>query len=233
MGQPLAPQAVSVVTPEVRSRVSQSASIKIYNTLTKQKEVFEPIHPEKVGIYLCGPTVYSKSHIGHMVGPVIFDTVKRYLSYNGYHVTFVVNITDIDDKIINQAKAENCSIEDLSRRITADYQKHLASLGVEVDHFPHATQYIDAMQKMIATLIEKGHAYPASGDVYFDVTSFNEYGKLSNRRIDELLAGARKEVSDIKKSAADFALWKGAKPASPLGKVPGGRADQAGISNVR
>jgi cysteinyl-tRNA synthetase len=207
---------------EVRSRVSQSNAIKIYNTLTRQKEVFEPIQPGKVGIYLCGPTVYSKSHIGHMVGPVIFDTVKRYLAFNGFKVTFVVNITDIDDKIINQAKVENCSIEDLSRRITADYQKHLASLGVEVDHFPHATQYIQAMQKMIATLIEKGHAYPAQGDVYFDVTSFHEYGKLSNRRIDELLAGARKEVSDIKKSAADFALWKRAKPGEPAWESPWG-----------
>jgi cysteinyl-tRNA synthetase len=202
--------------------VSQSNSIRVYNTLTRQKEDFVPIQPGRVGMYLCGPTVYAKSHIGHMVGPVIFDTVKRYLSFNGYQVTFVVNITDIDDKIINQAKIENCGIEELARRITKDYQSHLSSLGVEVDHFPLATQYIDAMQKMIATLIEKGHAYPVGGDVYFDVTSFNDYGKLSNRRIDELLAGARKEVSDIKRSAADFALWKGAKPGEPAWESPWG-----------
>jgi cysteinyl-tRNA synthetase len=199
-----------------------SNPIRIYNTLTRQKEAFEPIRPGQVGIYLCGPTVYSKSHIGHMVGPVIFDTVKRYLTFNGFRTTFVVNVTDIDDKIINQAKAENCGIEELAQRITADYQKHLRSLSVEVDHFPHATQYIPAMLQMIGTLIGKGHAYPASGDVYFDVTSFSEYGKLSNRRIDELLAGARKEVSDIKKSAADFALWKGAKPGEPAWESPWG-----------
>lgn len=203
-------------------KTSPRAEIRIYNTLTRQKETFEPVVPGKVGIYLCGPTVYSASHIGHMVGPVIFDTIKRFLAFNDYAVSFVVNITDIDDKIINQAAKEGCGIEELSKRVTEDYQKHLKSLQVEVDHFPFATKYIDHMLKMIGTLIEKGHAYAADGDVYFDVTSFAGYGKLSNRRIEELMAGARKEVSDIKRNAADFALWKGAKPGEPSWPSPWG-----------
>lgn len=203
-------------------KTSPRAEIRIYNTLTRQKETFEPVIPGKVGIYLCGPTVYSASHIGHMVGPVIFDTIKRFLAFNDYAVSFVVNITDIDDKIINQAAKEGCGIEELSKRVTEDYQKHLKSLQVEVDHFPFATKYIDHMLKMIGTLIEKGHAYAADGDVYFDVTSFAGYGKLSNRRIEELMAGARKEVSDIKRNAADFALWKGAKPGEPSWPSPWG-----------
>lgn len=199
-----------------------TGTLRIYNTLSRQKETFEPVTPGKVGIYLCGPTVYSASHIGHMVGPVIFDTIKRYLAYSGYQVTFVVNITDIDDKIINQAAKEGCGIDELARRVADDYQQHLRSLHVEVDRFPRATEFIGQMLGMIKTLIDKGHAYATSGDVYFDVTSFPGYGKLSNRRIDELMAGARKEVSDIKRNAADFALWKGAKPGEPAWESPWG-----------
>ena len=214
-------QKLETTASEVQ-KTSPRVEIRIYNTLTRQKETFEPVVAGKVGIYLCGPTVYSASHIGHMVGPVIFDTIKRFLVYNDYVVSFVVNITDIDDKIINQAAKEGCGIEELSKRVTDDYQKHLKSLHVEVDHFPFATKYIDHMLRMIGTLIEKGHAYAAAGDVYFDVTSFADYGKLSNRRIDELMAGARKEVSDIKKNAADFALWKGAKPGEPAWPSPWG-----------
>jgi cysteinyl-tRNA synthetase len=199
-----------------------SSVLRIYNTLSRRKEPFEPVRPGRVGIYLCGPTVYSKSHIGHMVGPVIFDAIKRYLTYCGYQTTFVVNITDVDDKIIAQAAKEGCSIQELSRRVEEDYRKHLASLHVEVDHFPRATEFIPQMQRMIERLIARGHAYPAGGDVYFDVTSFAEYGKLSNRRIEELTAGVRKEVNDAKRNPADFALWKGAKPGEPAWESPWG-----------
>ena len=201
---------------------ANGAKIRVYNTLTRQKEPFEPVNPGKVGIYVCGPTVYSYSHIGHMVGPVIFDTIKKYLAYNGYDVSLVINITDIDDKIINQAAQEGCSIQELAQRVEADYHDHLDRLGVEVDHFPHATEYIDPMQEMIGGLVDRGHAYPAGGDVYFDVTSFPGYGKLSNRKVGELLAGSRKEVSDLKRSAADFVLWKGAKPGEPSWESPWG-----------
>lgn len=209
--------------PQEASAATEAPSpVRIYNTLSRRKEPFEPVHPGRVGIYLCGPTVYSKSHIGHMVGPVIFDAIKRYLTYCGYQTTFVVNITDVDDKIIVQAAKEGCSIQELSRRVEADYRKHLASLHVQVDCFPRATEYIPQMQKMIERLIAKGHAYPAGGDVYFDVTSFAEYGKLSNRRIEELTAGVRKEVNDVKRNPADFALWKGAKPGEPSWESPWG-----------
>ncbi|QDU62061.1 Cysteine--tRNA ligase [Planctomycetes bacterium Pan216] len=200
----------------------KSMSTRIYNTLSRQKEVFEPVVPGKVGIYCCGPTVYAPSHVGHVVGPVIFDTVKRFLRYRGYDVTFVINITDVDDKIINKAAEEKTSTEELAERITADYIEHLGRLGVEVDHFPRATKYIPHMLAMIETLVKKGFAYPSGGDVYFDVTRHPAYGKLSNRNIDEMMAGARKEVSDLKRHPSDFALWKGAKAGEPAWESPWG-----------
>jgi cysteinyl-tRNA synthetase len=196
--------------------------IRIFNTLTRQKELFEPITPGKVGIYLCGPTVYAPSHLGHMIGPVIFDVVKRHLTHRGYQVTLVINITDIDDKLIQQSAVEQCTVAELAKRVTADYWKCLDRLGVQVDHFPHATHYIKEMQSVIQTLIDKGHAYAVGGDVYFDVTTDDDYGKLSNRKLDEMLAGTRKEVSDLKRNAADFALWKGAKPGEPFWESPWG-----------
>lgn len=173
-------------------------------------------------MYVCGPTVYSQSHIGHMVGPVIFDAVKRYLTYNGYDVTFVVNITDVDDKIIAQAAKQGCSVEELAQSVTEDYIRNLDRLGVQVDHFPKATEHIPEMLEMIKVLIEGDYAYASGGDVYFDVTRFKEYGKLSNRKIDELLAGVRKDVSDLKRNPGDFALWKGAKPGEPAWQSPWG-----------
>src|SRR5688500_16319264 len=119
-------------------------TIRVYNTLSRRKEDFEPVQPGKVGIYCCGPTVYSDSHVGHMVGPVVFDTIKRYLKYNGYQVTLVINITDIDDKIIARAAEEGTSVEALAQRVTADYLEHLGRLGVEVDHLPRATEHVPA-----------------------------------------------------------------------------------------
>src|SRR3970040_2378296 len=125
-------------------------SLRVYDTLTKTKHPFEPLTPGQVGMYLCGPTVYKPAHIGHMVGPVIFDTVKRYLTYNGYQVTFVINITDVDAKLINRAVEKNTTVETLAREMTRDYIDNLGTMGVDtVDHFPHATEHIAEMQRMI------------------------------------------------------------------------------------
>jgi cysteinyl-tRNA synthetase len=197
-------------------------ALRVFNTLTRRKEEFAPLSPPKVGVYLCGPTVYSYSHVGHMVGPVIFDMVKRWLTYNGYQVTFVVNVTDIDDKIINESKKTSESIPEIVKRVTDDYYRSLKLMGVSVDQFPHATQHIDGILKVIGGLIDKGYAYAVGGDVYFDVAKDDDYGKLSNRKVDELLAGTRKEVGDLKRSPADFALWKAAKPGEPAWESPWG-----------
>jgi cysteinyl-tRNA synthetase len=197
-------------------------ALRVFNTLTRRKEDFAPLAPPKVGMYLCGPTVYSYSHIGHMVGPVIFDMVKRWLAFNGFDVTFVVNVTDIDDKIINESKKTGEPIAEIVKRVTDDYFRSLKLMGVSVDQFPHATQHIPVILKVIGGLIDKGFAYPVGGDVYFDVAKDEDYGKLSNRKVDELMAGTRKEVGDLKRSPADFALWKAAKPGEPAWESPWG-----------
>src|SRR5438270_3426391 len=197
--------------------------LRVYNTLTRQKEDFKTVRPGKVGMYVCGPTVYKPSHVGHMVGPVIFDTVKRYLTYLGYKVTWVVNITDVDDKLIVRARELNTSVKDLAEKMTADYVECLRKLNVTgVDRMPRATEYIDGMIAMMQGLIEKGYAYAAGGDVYFDITKDPDYGKLCNRDPEQLEAGARIEVSDKKRNAGDFALWKGAKPGEPKWDSPWG-----------
>jgi cysteinyl-tRNA synthetase len=174
-------------------------------------------------MYLCGPTVYKPSHLGHMVGPVIFDTVKRFLVYSGYRVTFVVNITDVDDKLIIEAKKQHTTVPELAERVTADYCRNLKRLGVTgVDHMPRATVHIGAIIQMIGSLVEKGYAYPAGGDVYFDITKDTDYGKLCHRDPEQLEAGARIEVSARKRNPGDFALWKGAKPGEPQWDSPWG-----------
>src|SRR5216684_3252355 len=146
-------------------------NLRVYNTLSRQKEPFKTVVPGKVGMYLCGPTVYKPSHLGHMVGPVIFDTVKRYLVYLGYQVTFVVNITDVDDKLIVQSQKLNTSVPELAERVTADYCRNLERLNITgIDHMPRATQHIGDIIGMIQGLIDKGYAYAANGDVYFDVS---------------------------------------------------------------
>src|SRR5262245_60840442 len=191
-------------------------ALQVYSTLTRRKEPFPRKPGDAVTMYVCGPTVYKPSHIGHMVGPVIFDTVKRYLTYLGYKVTWVVNITDVDDKLIKRAAELNTTVPALAEQMTADYNKCLKVLNVTgVDRFPKATEYIDGMKAMIARLIEKGYAYPSDGSVWFDVTRDDDYGKLCNRDPEQLQAGARIEVSSSKRNTSDFALWKGAKPGEP------------------
>jgi cysteinyl-tRNA synthetase len=203
--------------------------LRVYNTLTQTKEPFRPLDPEgrQVGMYVCGPTVYSNSHIGHMVGPVIFDTVKRYLSYCGYEVTWVVNITDVDDKLIVQANKEGTTVAELAQRITADYLACLDALGVArgpdgIDHMPKATEHIAEIIAITQGLIARGHAYASGGDVYFDVTKAAEYGKLSHRDPEALVAGARIEPTEKKRHPGDFALWKASKPGEPAWDSPWG-----------
>jgi cysteinyl-tRNA synthetase len=198
-------------------------ALRVYNTLTRQKEAFETLRPNKVGMYVCGPTVYKPSHLGHMVGPVIFDTIKRYLTYCGFDVTLVVNITDVDDKLIVEAKKQNTTVSELAERITADYSQNLEKLNVTgIDHMPRATQFMDDIRTMIQGLIDKGFAYAAGGDVYFDVTRDDDYGKLCNRDPEQLEAGSRIEVSELKRNPGDFALWKAAKPGEPQWPSPWG-----------
>ena len=198
-------------------------ALRVYNTLTRQKEDFQTVQPGKVSMYLCGPTVYKPAHIGHMVGPVIFDTIKRYLVYNGYEVTWVVNITDVDDKLINRAKEKGATVEDLAKQMTEDYFDNLHTMGVDtIDHFPYATEHIQSMLDMIGKLIEKGYAYPLDGDVYFEVSKDEDYGKLSRRNVKEMLAGTRAETNEQKRNPADFALWKKSKPGEPAWDSPWG-----------
>jgi cysteinyl-tRNA synthetase len=196
--------------------------LRVYNTLTKTKEPFDPVRPGKVGIYLCGPTVYKPSHIGHMVGPVIFDTIKRYLAYNGYDVTLVVNITDVDDKLIAESQRRGMAMPELAAEMTADYMQNIAALGIDtIDAFPRCTDNIGEIVAFIQALIKRGFAYASDGDVYFDVTKDGEYGKLSHRSVDAL-QGEGGDMAQRKRSTADFALWKSAKPGEPAWDSPWG-----------
>jgi cysteinyl-tRNA synthetase len=191
-------------------------ALQVYSTLTRKKESFHKRPGDPVTMYVCGPTVYKPSHIGHMVGPVIFDTVKRYLTYLGYQVRWVVNITDVDDKLIQRAKELNTTVPELSGRMTDDYFACLNALNVTgIDAFPRATQHIGGMIEVISSLIEKKHAYELDDGVYFDVASDGDYGKLTNRDPEEMEAGTRNDPNARKRNPGDFALWKGAKPDEP------------------
>ena len=196
--------------------------IRVFNTLSRTKEPFEPVRTPRVGIYLCGPTVYKPSHIGHMVGPVIFDAIKRWLVYSGFDVTWVVNITDVDDKLINESNRRGMAMSELAAEMTADYMRNLEAMGVDsVDHFPRATENMDQIIRFTADLVEKGFAYESEGDVYFDVGKAKDYGKLSRRSI-EAMQGEGGDTADRKHSSADFALWKRAKPGEPSWQSPWG-----------
>lgn len=198
-------------------------TLRVYNTLTRTKENFQPVRPGKVGIYLCGPTVYDRAHIGHMVGPVIFDTIKRFLVHSGFAVTWVVNITDVDDKLIKKSRERGLSMAEVATENTADYLKNLAGLGVDqIDRMPRATESMAEIIALTQALIERGYAYEADGDVFFDVARDREYGKLTNRTVDAL-QGEGGEAASRKRSAADFALWKRAKPDEPSWDSPWGK----------
>ncbi len=198
--------------------------LNVYSTLTRKKELFQTGKPGYVSMYVCGPTVYKPSHIGHMVGPVIFDTVKRYLQYVGYRVEFIVNITDVDDKLIVRAKELNTTVKELAEKMTGDYLDCLKKLNVTgIDQFPRATDHIAGMIAMMERLIAKGYAYSAAGDVYFDISKDADYGKLCNRDPEQLEAGSRVEVTDKKRNPGDFALWKASKPGEPSWDSPWGK----------
>jgi cysteinyl-tRNA synthetase len=190
--------------------------LKVLNTLTQSKEPFEPVAPGKVGMYVCGPTVYKPSHIGHAVGPIIFDTVKRYLVSKGYKVTWVVNVTDVDDKLIEEARAQGCTVRELAERVTGSYLDALRQLNVTgIDEMPKASETIGDIIAMCQRLIAKNAAYVAGGDVYFDVSADADYGKLSGQRTEDQQVGTRDLAGGQKRNAGDFALWKAAKPNEP------------------
>jgi cysteinyl-tRNA synthetase len=200
-------------------------AITIYNTLKRDKEAFTPVKDGEVGIYLCGPTVYKPSHIGHAVGPVIFDAIRRWLEYRGYKVNMVSNITDVDDKIIAEANRQGKTMAQVAETVTADYYAAMAKLNVRKPNFtPKATEFIPEIIAMIQTLIAKDVAYVVGGDVYYDVKKFPEYGKLSNRSTEEQEAHTRElQSSDEKRHSWDFALWKAAKPEEPSWDSPWGK----------
>lgn len=187
--------------------------MKIYNTLTKVKEDFKPRDPKKVTMYVCGPTVYNLLHVGNFRGPVFFNLVRNWIEKKGFTVTYALNFTDIDDKILARAEAEKISVSEVSEKYIAEYKTDFKSLGLRVhDVNPKVTEYLDSIEKMIEVLIENKKAYEVSGDVYFQVDQSKEYGKLSGRNVEDLIAGTRVEINESKKAPADFALWKKAKP---------------------
>lgn len=198
--------------------------LKIYNTLSRQKEEFKPIHAGEIGMYVCGITVYDLCHIGHGRTFVAFDVVSRYLRYAGYKLNYVRNITDIDDKIIKRANENGESIETLTNRMIAEMHKDFAALGIlPPDREPRATRHISEIVELVGRLIERGHAYVAdNGDVMFDVQSDTDYGALSRQDLEQLQAGARVEVAEAKRNPMDFVLWKMSKADEPAWPSPWG-----------
>lgn len=199
-------------------------ALVVYNDLTRKKEEFIPIEEGKVRFYVCGPTVYDYFHIGNARPFVLFDIFRRYLESCGYEVTYVQNFTDIDDKMIKRANETGITVAQLADRFIAAYYEDADALGIRrASVNPRATHEIDEIIRLVALLVEKGHAYQVDGDIYFDVTSFPEYGKLSKQSIDELMSGARVDVDDRKKNPLDFALWKASKPGEPFWDSPWGQ----------
>lgn len=198
--------------------------MKVFNTLTRQKEELTPITPGEYKIYACGPTVYNFIHIGNARPICVFDVLRNYLEYRGNKVTFVQNFTDIDDKIINRANDEGVSFSEISEKYIAEYKTDAAGLNVRpATVHPKATENIDEIIDIISTLVEKGCAYQAGSDVYFSPSKFNGYGKLSHQPLEDLMSGARINVGELKREPMDFALWKGSKPGEPYWESPWGQ----------
>ena len=196
--------------------------LKIFNSMTRKKEEFVPVHPGEARIYACGPTVYNYFHIGNARPFIVFDTLRRYLEYRGYKVTFVQNFTDIDDKMIKAANEQGITVKQLGEHFIEEYFKDAKGLNIRpATVHPKATEHIEDIIRLISRLIEEGHAYVAeNGDVYYDTESFKDYGKLSGQDLDDLEMGARIEVNDVKKNPMDFALWNAKKPGEPAWKSP-------------
>lgn len=198
--------------------------MKVYNTLTRKKEELVPITPGEIKMYACGPTVYNYIHIGNARPLCIFDILRRYLEYRGYNVKFVQNFTDIDDKIIRRANEEHVDFSEISERYIKEFWTDADGLNVRHATInPKATENIDAIIQIISTLIEKGYAYEAQGDVYFSTEKFKDYGKLSHQPLEDLEAGARIMVGEVKREPMDFAVWKAAKPGEPAWDSPWGK----------
>jgi cysteinyl-tRNA synthetase len=198
-------------------------TLQIYNTLSRTKEPFETLKPDKVSMYVCGPTVYDNAHVGHAMSVLVFDIIRRYLEYRGYEVRHAMNYTDVDDKIILRANVEKIDPYALAERYIQQFKHHLKDLNIlPATVYPRATQEIDQIISMVEGLIESGHAYEAGGDVYFFVSSDPDYGKLSGRKIEDMQSGFRINVDERKETPMDFALWKASKPGEPSWDSPWG-----------
>lgn len=198
--------------------------MRIFNTLTRQKQELVPITPGEYKIYACGPTVYNFIHIGNARPLCVFDVLRRYLEYRGNKVTFVQNFTDIDDKIIRRANEEGLTFKEISEKYIEEFWKDAKGMNIrEATYHPKATENIDEIISIVSALIEKGYAYAVNGDVYFSTKKFHEYGKLSHQPLEDLEAGARINVGELKKEPMDFALWKNAKPGEPYWESPWGK----------
>ncbi len=198
--------------------------IRVHNTLTGRKEEFVPLRGQEVGMYTCGPTVYDYIHIGNARCLVAHDVIRRYLEYRGYKVTYVQNFTDIDDKMINRAHKLGWTVAQVAEKYINEYFADADALGIKrADVHPRATEHIEDMRRLVENLIKKGHAYEVGGDVYYDITTFKEYGKLSHQKLDELAAGSRVAVEDKKRNPMDFVLWKKQKPGEPAWDSPWGK----------
>ncbi|MEL7140740.1 MAG: cysteine--tRNA ligase [Cyanobacteria bacterium J06643_4] len=202
-------------------------SVAIYNTLSRQKEAFKTLIPQQVKMYCCGVTVYDYCHLGHARSYIVWDTIRRYLTWRGYDVRYIQNFTDIDDKILNRARKEGSSMEAVAQEYTAAYFEDMARLNIlEADEYTYATHTIDGIKRLIHELEQKGYAYPADGDVYYSVRKFDGYGKLSGRKLEDMEAGRSGRVAteekSIKQDPFDFALWKSAKPDEPSWDSPWG-----------
>jgi len=199
-------------------------ALRVYDTLKQKKTDFEPVHPRKVGMYVCGMTVQDKPHMGHMLAFVSGDMIRRYLEHLGYEVAYIQNFTDIDDKIIDRANKEGVDYRVVVERNIEAYHRIAKAVNIKpATLYPYATQHIPEIIAMVSKLIERGNAYPAGGDVYFRVRTKKDYGKLSKRDIDDLISGARVEVGENKEDPLDFALWKASKPGEPYWDSPWGK----------
>ena len=198
-------------------------SLRLYNSATRKKEVFHPIREGQVGIYVCGVTVYDLCHIGHARSAIVFDVLVRYVRGRGYTVTYVRNFTDVDDKIIERARQTGEDTASLAEKYIHAFYEDMHALGVlDADIEPKATEHIDDMIDMVSRLVDKAHAYVVDGDVYFSVDAFDQYGQLSGRNLEDMIAGARIAVDEKKRNPLDFILWKSAKPGEPKWKSPWG-----------
>ncbi len=198
-------------------------NIQIYNTLSRKKEPFKTLEPGKVSMYVCGPTVYDKAHVGHAMSALVFDIVRRYLEYRGFKVRHVTNYTDVDDKIIQRAMVEGVDSMEVAQRYIDEFDQHLKDLNIlPASEYPRATDEMNSIIEGVADLVDKGFAYPKDGDVYYRVNKFPGYGKLSGRKIEDMEAGFRIDVDQRKEHPMDFALWKGAKPGEPSWPSPWG-----------